>query len=480
MIRRGTSWFLAAALAAALASSAAGEDSPAAKYYAMRSARVSKAAAARLWESANAARRESLFRFAREEARRVLDLDPDNAAARQFLGYVKKGDAWEFDLSQSGKLPTENVSAFGAQRLADAENAWRTVVRPKADLDVAAMYAQLGDDCAARSFRVESDAAYRTALSLDPENAAAREGVGDVRMWNAVWLTADAHRAFLAASAVTPVPERGRWDEILGAELTKGESGHFRVESPLGAEAVASFLAACESGFAAYAADLRVDAPSGLFPTKPVFCVVSTNEQWDRWVNRMSRQDPGSARGLGCHWPRDQWVCAVNSPEGTTDAKRRDRLTHQVAHMLNLALWSMPDGCWLDDALAYRCAVLVHGTTGAFCLTPKKDDLAPGGAHSAWTDASHWKTLLKEAVAAKDDVALRSVVTTRNSELPLRASVKAWSVADFLLRRDRAAFVAMLKSVKDERDLAALLETQFGKDVDALDEEWRRWVAETY
>ena len=194
----------------------------------------------------------------------------------------------------------------------------------------------------------------------------------------------------------------------------------------------------------------------------------------------MTKGNPGFYRGLACHWARDSWTCAVRNYEGATELTRRDRLAHESAHMMSLALWSMPDGCWLDEALAHRCAVLSQGTTASYCVAPRREDYASAGATIEWTDQSQWRARLREIVAKNDDMALRKIVSKSAYELPLYASIKAWSVVDLLMRRDRAAFVAMLKDVAAEKSLPALLETRFGKDVETLDAEWRKWVMETY
>src|SRR6185369_3646646 len=94
---RITARLLAAALVVAVAASAPADESPGERFYKARLAKVEKLAAARLWDAASSARGVSLFRFARETARRVLELDPDNAKARAFLGYVKKEAGWEID-----------------------------------------------------------------------------------------------------------------------------------------------------------------------------------------------------------------------------------------------------------------------------------------------------------------------------------------------------------------------------------------------
>lgn len=475
-----TGRLLATALLLAAGASVSAEESQGERYYAMRLGKLAKNAAARLWDAADRARRDSLYKFAREEARRVLDLDPDNLAARQFLGYVKKGEAWEFDLGQSGKLPTENLATAGASKLAEAENAWRTAVAPRADLDVAAMYAALGDECAAKGYHTEAEAAYRLALGLDRDNATAHRGLGDVKFGDGLWLTAEASRDLAAASFARVIDEPSRFDEIFGEKFAKAESGHFRVESPHAPNVIEGYLTSCEKAYAAYVADLGPVPGAAVFPQKPVFCVVQTSGQWDRWINRLTHGNPGFFRGLTCHWARDRWACALNNQDGTTDATRRDRLAHESVHMMNLALWSVSDGCWLDDALAYRYAVLVQGTTYAYCLAPHKEDYARSGAQKNWTEQAQWKSLLKETVTAKDDLPLRAIVMKSAYELPLYASIKAWSVVDFLIRRDRTAFVGMLRELKGEKNLVALLETRFGKDVETLDEQWRRWVIETY
>jgi hypothetical protein len=140
----------------------------------------------------------------------------------------------------------------------------------------------------------------------------------------------------------------------------------------------------------------------------------------------------------------------------------------------------MPDGMWLDEALAHRYAVLVQNYTASYCLAPRKEDYGRSGAAIEWTDQARWKELLKQQALAKDDLALRAIVTKSAYDLPIAASIKAWSVVDFLIRRDRAAFVALVRGSKEDKDRVASLETRFGKDVETLDDLWRQWVIETY
>jgi hypothetical protein len=474
---------LAATLLLGAVASSAAEETQAERYFKMRLGRLTKAAAARLWDAADKARQTALFRFAREEARRVLDLDPDNLKARQFLGYVKRDAAWEIDLALSGKLPTEN-QASTAERRAEAERAWR-VAAARAELDVAALWAQLGDECASRGYRAEAETAYRKALDIDRNSSAAHRGLGDVALADGLWITPAANAAYEAARFVRPVAEASRYDELLGVPLAKAESGHFRVESPHDAKRIESYLAACEKTCAAYCAELAVDPTSTLFPRPPLFCVLDTDEQWTKWVNRIVQHGhQGFYRDLTCHWARDErWACAVRNHEGANDDKRRDRLAHQTVHMLSFAVFGMPDGCWLDDALAYRYPILLTGTSYAFCLSPRKQDYGSSGEGRAWSDPAEWKAMLKEMVAKKDDPELRLVVSKRSYDLPIVASIKAWSVVDRLLAKDRPAFVALLKEVggaKSERDFVGLLETRYGKSCEDLDEDWRQWVMETF
>ena len=472
-------WLVAAVLAA-VAALAVGEETQGARYYQMRLAKVGKAAAARLWEAAEKARRESLFRFARSQAQRVLELDSDHRQARTLLGYVKRDEAWEIELGASARIPAENETPPGGAKLADAETAWRLGPAVRADADVASLYAALGDECATKGFRVESEAAYGKALELDRDNAVAHRGLGHVRFGEGLWLLAEANRAFAAARVARPLDEPSRYDEMFGEKLVKAESGHFRVESPHAQAVLAGYLESCERVFAAYLCDFGVDPHTKAFPMTPLFCVIDTDTQWDRWINRMTQGNPGFWRPRTCHWARDRWACAVRNHDGATDATRRDRLAHEAVHMLNLALWDMADGSWLDDALAYRYCLLTEGATYSFCLAPRKAGYANSMSERNWMEPSQWKALLKEAVGKGDDPSLRLIVNKRSYDLPLFASVKAWSMVDFLMRRDRAAFIALVREQKGEQDPIGLLETRFGKDVESLDDAWRKWVTETY
>jgi len=471
---------LAAALVVAFAASAPADESQGERFYKARLAKIEKQAAARLWDAAEKARGVSLFRFAREEARRVLELDPDNAKARAFLGYVKKDASWEIDLAQSGKIPTENVQATNGPRLADAEPVWRTIAA-KADLDVAAMYASFGDECASKGFRTEARTAFDKALAIDSESAAAHVGLGHVKLAQGLWIPAESDRALQAARTVLVVDAASYYDQLFETKLNKAETAHFHVESAFDQTAIAGYLDSCERTYAAYLADLGLPCDTDVFTKPRIFCVLSADAQWDRWVNRIVQYgNQGFYRNLMCHLARDRGVCGVRNFEGATDEKRRDRLMHQTGHFMNYALWDVPDGCWLDDAIAYRYPLFLTGTTYAFCLAARKEDYARTGAEPNWSDPTQWKAMLKEMVAKKDDAELRLIVGKRSYDLPIVDSIKGWSVVEFLLRRDRAAFVAMLREVKETKDYATLLETRFGKSVEIVDDEWRKWVLATY
>ena len=475
---------LAAGLLLAAAAGALCDDGPNQKLVQQRTAKLSKSAAAILWDAADRARAAGLFRYAREEAARVLEMDPDHRVARAFLGYVKRPEGWVVDSEARAKLPSENQPPpNGAMKLLDAEVAWRRVYALRADAAVAALYAALGDEWATKGLRAEADEAFGRALALDADNAAAHAGLGHVKLSETIWLTKDAKRALDAASVAAPVAEASRWEEIVGSPMSKAESGHFRAESPFGPASVEKSLAAAERTYAAYLADLGLAPGTQALPEVPkaVFCLVQSDEQWNRWIDRLANLNKEFSRKLALHWSPERFAVAVRNLPDATDATRCDRVRHQTAHLLDRALWSMPLGFWLDEALSYRYAVELGGSTSHYCIALRKGEYGGSAADGAvWLDASQWKALLKDMVGRNDDLPLRQIVMKNAFDLPLHASVKAWSVTDFLLRRDRAAFLGMLREIKDCKDLLGLLETRFGRNVEALDDEWRRWVLERY
>jgi tetratricopeptide (TPR) repeat protein len=472
-------------LLAVAASSARSDESSARKWYEQRLEKLGRTAAQRLWEAAERARKEMLFRYAREEASRALEYDPEHRLARQFLGYVKRDDGWQIDPETHAKLVLENQTPPGGRKLADSEEAWKRVIAVKADADVAAYYAAFGDECATKGFAKEAQTAYAKALQLDATNAAAHTGVGHVRFAEALWISREAQRAFDASRVVTPVEGASRWEETVGVSMAKAHSVHFHCESPLGAASVEKYLVAAERAYAAWFGDLGLDAQQTPLPTSPLpmFCVVADDEQWNRWIDRIAFQNPGLSRDLPLHWARDRWAVAVRSVEPATDDARVDRIEHQTVHLLNVAVYDLPQGCWLDEALAYRCPVLLAGTTRHFCIPPQKSESAGADATRNWLDAAQWKAMLKASVAKGDDLALRAIVTGDAFQLPIAASVKAWSVLDHLLARDRSAVTGMLRDLrglKDPKQCISPLETRFGAAVESIDDEWRKWVLATY
>ena len=110
--------FAAAAVFAGVAGTplrgARAEDPPVAPppqdAFAVRAPDAARASAAKLWAAAEDARRVQLFEWARREARRVLDLDPDHKGARAFLGFVKKDASWVEDAELAAKWPATNFA----------------------------------------------------------------------------------------------------------------------------------------------------------------------------------------------------------------------------------------------------------------------------------------------------------------------------------------------------------------------------------
>jgi hypothetical protein len=468
---------VAAAVLLLAAAFAIADDDGATKLWQSKVAKLGKTAAARLWEAAEVAKRQGLFHFARDEAARVVEFDPEHRPARALLGYVRKEMGWVMDPDLWAKTPGENQLPPGTMgKLADVERTWKANVAARADADVAAMWAALGDECVAKGIAAGTKAAYEKALALDPGNAAARKGLGFFKFGDGLWMSKEAKLTYDADRIPTPVSGMSRWEEIVGATMVKAESEHFHAETPFPGDSVAKYLDAGERANAAILADLGLPPDTKTFPQKAVLCVLSDDKQWDLWINKVVRGNQGFLRGLAVNWAQDRGAVAVRNSEGSTEETRCDRIIHQTIHLVNASLWSIPDGCWVGEALAYRYPVILTGTTTHYCVGMTKDDYGSSGNERSWLDASAWKDLLRESVTKGDDKALRAIVSKSAYQLPLACSIKAWSVCGWLIAKDRAAFVAMLGDVKGATNLVSILENRFGKPVEQLDDEWRQWV----
>jgi hypothetical protein len=448
---------------------------------------ILKAAGAKIWGAGDDARKNGLYQFAAEQAERALEFDPDEKDARDYLGFVKKGDKWVADPDKSSKVLRQNVQPQNrsAESQKALEKKWEETSLQAADKFCAKLYADLGDACNAKGYPQQAQKGYEASLRLDKDNPVARRGLGYTK-FGKVWLTKKQDEARKAASKAEVVKdtESTVFEDLFEKKLNKVESAHFRFESSYDVGELKTYAEAAETAYAYYLADFERDPGDDVLEGHRMLFVVMTDDaQWNKFVDRFGGPDKEFTRKLaGCHVGGGM---GVRSGDGSTLESRRDMIVHQCVHRLGDVVWRSGERAWINEGLAYYYTLKVLESCLTHCVAQKKGDYANGhkdeGGMKDWGDPANWKPLTKANVQKKDDTALRTVITVPLTKLSFHDTVKSWSVITYLMDLDRSKFMQMLDALKDpsvKQD--QVIQNVWGKGLEDIDEEWHAWVKKCY
>lgn len=485
---------LAAALAAltGLSGTATAQDPEAPsdegfQYYEAAARKILKSAGNKCWEAAEYAKRSNFFQFAHEQAKRAIKFDPNQKDAREYLGYVKRGKVWKLDEDEAEKLRKQNVrgGANGKQESQESFDKrvkdWKEKHLKKANEFVASRYAKLGDDCAKKGLPMQARKGYEASMRLNSENGKARKGLG-YKKFGKVWLTAKQDKAREDAGKPVEVKEESARDGMFGETLIKSETVHFRVEAPLPIAELTEIAHALETAYAYYLADLGMDPTRDVFDGRRAVIVhMKDGEQWTAWCDASGASE--FSRGLSGHGNTDQLLYGMRMKETSTPASRKDMSVHMAVHMLNRRVFKLQSSAWVDEGLAYYYNLKVHETSLTHCVAIKKGNYAkPGdeGGLKDWNDPANWKPNVRDLVQRKADVEMRALVQKPITQLEFEASIKAWSVIQWMMDTDRDTFIELVGDLGGRANHVATIEAQFEKNLEEIDKEWREYVLRNY
>jgi tetratricopeptide (TPR) repeat protein len=494
--------FLAAvfALGARGSAHAADDFGPGFQFYEHQAAIVLRAAGTKCWEAADDAVRQGFHAFAEEQAFRAIDFDPEQREAREYLKFEKKEGKWvqneeEWKNKNHGNTKNEKESQDGYDKRIKK---WQDETLVKTDKYVAAKYAELGDICAQKGHPDQAVKGYESAMRLDKDNEKARKGLGYTK-FGKVWLTKKQDEARKAASKAEVVKETETtvWEDALGVKFNKVQSAHVRIETPFPVEEAVGHCQAAETLYAYYLADFGKSPDEDVFSGgKATFIVMNTEEQWNKFVDKfggeqkefvraMSGLGVGNlAEGIRGSAPTKQKGDMKEIPAGSSIEGRRDQLCHRLTHEMNEHVWRLSDKAWLNEGLAYYYTLKVLESCSTHCVALKKGDYANNrdeGGYKKWDDPNGWKPLLKALVKKKNDTPLRGITMLPLTKLDYIDTVKAWSVASWLMDLDRAKFTSVLdqmldRAVKQEN----VIQGEYGKGYEDIDEDWHKYVKKNY
>ena len=483
------------------------ETDPAFAFYEKQAKEILRAAGDKIWGAADDARKYGFYQLAIAEAERALEFDTDQKDARDFLKYAKKEGKWVQDEEAFKRTPQQNVRPSNKNGVAESEESmqrridkWKEESLAKADKYAAARYSELGDVCAAKNFQEQARKGYEAALRLDKENEKARKGTGYTR-FGKVWITKKQDEARKAASKAEIVKEteKSAFEDCFGIKLNKVETLHVRIESAAPVEELQGHCQAAETAYAYYLADFGMDPGSDVFSRRKAVFVIMTDEvQWNKFVDQFggadkefSRTCGGIALGQlgdgirGGQTAVDKGGGKIETSANNSVEGRRDSVVHRLVHEMNDFVWHVGDKAWLDEGLAFYYTAKVLESTDTHCVSLKHGDYAnqfkDEGGLKKWEQSDNWKPLVKSTVQAKNDVALRLVMSQKMHELQFDASVKAWSVCSYLMELQRDKFMEFLDTLREPSTKQVLsFQNVFGSGIEDVEKLWQVYVRRCY
>ena len=455
----------------------------AARYFAGREKGIADPAADLLWRAAKAAFDEGFHEQGLELAAEVLEWDPEHRAAREHLGFVRRKGAWVEDPGRTAEVARENT-----RKPAETDDEWRERYagwarryRDAARSGIAERWLKLADDCRRKGHGEQVERALLRVRVQEPESAEAAAALGLVTL-DGVWVPERHAEAFRAVRACEPGARVEGWAKDLGVTLASVQSAHVRVLETAPVEDLEHCARVAE---AARILTLEIigRAPSDdVFGGRRFHVLWVDADVWPAWAAARASESLSKDEILGrasyshYRWP---WV-SYKRRAGTAPRASADRAAHSTAHAVLRKAFETERADWVDEAIAFDVARTVVPRANARCAPKPSRRYAGQSLRTRFADAELWPSLVRETVAAGDDIPLRTILPRAVTEFDLEDSAKAWSVLTWLRRRDPAALAAYIADAAVDADHPALLELRFGLTPEQIDEAWRAWVLRAY
>jgi len=125
-----------------------------------------------------------LFGIATKVMEKAVDIDADQADARKYLGYVKKGRTWVIDPERAADVRRKNLVTPGVGEVARFQKTIEDLEAriAAADRAAAADFVKLAAWCAKKKYDEEALGVYERAAALDGDNRTAWEALGYKRI----------------------------------------------------------------------------------------------------------------------------------------------------------------------------------------------------------------------------------------------------------------------------------------------------------
>lgn len=417
----------------------------------------------------------------------ALALDPENAKARERLGFKKKDGKWEDKPSgpvkRSNECPPNEVNNITSE--------YNERIK-KSYAKVADRLFELGKWCRERKLEEEARAAWNEALGFNTDHAKAREALGFKKDGDK-WVSAGDREAADAMKKKVAGAKEGEAskedteeDKAIGSTLEKRKSAHFLLQGPFSQEELKEWIKLAETVFEDFHTlfGVPMDKPVVGDPVKGT--LLDTEEQHKKYVDACMDGSPGQKewfkKGGG------EWDPTPPRFEGWKGSGGKDEIADLTAHFAVHVLFHYYMGAgegnvhpWLYECMAYTFTVRLRRSALTHCITQSTGGGAKGDMPH---DAGNWKEATKDSVRKHEDPPIDRMLRAGINSIQGDLLLKGWSMIDWWLATRKEAFFKFLALMKEAavNDTAQMdaWKAAFGQTPEESEAEWQKWVLSNY
>ncbi|MBI2924068.1 MAG: hypothetical protein HYY18_23670 [Planctomycetes bacterium] len=423
---------------------------------------------------------KKLFEVAFKEYTRAAALDGENAEAQKGLGRKLENGVWVDDPAAKVKKLNEGPVADQQVPLAEYES------KKKAATDKAMKeFEGLADWCEKNGLKDEAKQVWKTVLDgYNADHERARLAHGWIRD-NGRWVSPEdvakreaGAKKVAGASEGEPVTAQSDVEQRTGWKLVKRKSDHFYLEGNYSDAEMIELVKACEAARSAFLETFELDVNAFPSPIHGIF--LHTQQEYELYVDKdpaIPERDKKSYKAFA-GYPTYRPMSFVGWQGGREFAYMKDYGTHETIHLMFwqwAGLKEIP--AWIFEGLAYWFTDRLLKTALAFCIAMETS----AGGGRAFENVLDWKNMVKVSIKDGSDPDIRETMEGRLNTLSIKKAIKAWSLVDFMLTKNKAKFFSFIADLRSGKTQEEALKNALGiKGYGELDAIWEKYVVDNY